>query len=355
MESTRRWRTQAGKTTPRTPAETAAKRRRVKRRAAGAALVAVLTVAANEWAGIEAPAPRTPSGRVDLTGLWRGPRALPEIPAEPEGDQINASFTEARGALLFSPLRTQPEQGTSPLTPAARVRLLRRDAARAGRTEADSWTDRNSWERCITRGMPAGTLPEAHADRWLILQTDDTVTIVAETLHETRITRFAERAPAGPRQWLGQRVARWEGDTLAIESAWFRIDPDTAGDADPLRGAHPGPNDALRIVERWTALSHERIAYSVEAADPLTYDRRVVYAYTWRREPEDQALHEDACHEGNRSMANMLRGARANPAESRADNRAKIRERLRRGHPAVAWPATRFIGPAVAGRRAEQR
>ena len=316
---------------------------RAAARGAGAALLALATIAGNEWAEYEAPPERTPEGQVNLNGLWRGPRALPETPAEYEESGIPASFPHPAGKTVLEPLRRRPGPGVSALSNGAARRLTRRDTARAERTEADSWTDRNSWERCLTRGIPAGMLPEAHADRWRIVQTVKTVAIVAETLQEARIARFGEERRKRPRQWLGQRTARWDGDTLIIESHSFRIDTDEVGDSDPLRGAHPGSNEGLRTTERWKALTREEIEYSIEVHDALTYNEEVLYAYTWRREPEGQVSYEDACHEGNRSMANTLRGARRDPRTSRADNRKKVEERKRHGHPGIAWPATRFV------------
>src|SRR5262249_29922938 len=75
-----------------------------------------------------------------------------------------------RTSLIIDP----PDGRAPPLTPQARLRLEQREKARFDRGEADSWEDRNSWERCITRTLPLAML-STYASNYQILQTPDYV------------------------------------------------------------------------------------------------------------------------------------------------------------------------------------
>ena len=104
----------------------------------------------------------------------------------------------------------------------ARTRLEQREAARYNRGEADSWVDRNNWERCITRTLPLAML-STYASNYQILQTPDYFVIFVEMIHEPRIIPLdgRPRLPAGLRQWLGDSRGHWEGDTLVVETTNF--------------------------------------------------------------------------------------------------------------------------------------
>ena len=75
-------------------------------------------------------------------------------------DGTGAGWVERAGALQRRSLVVDPPEGRIPqLHPEAIQRLVDRENAREGRGEADSWLDRNSWERCITRTLPVAMIP----------------------------------------------------------------------------------------------------------------------------------------------------------------------------------------------------
>ena len=46
--------------------------------------------------------------------------------------------------------------------------------------------------------------------------------IMSEMVHDARIVRIGgQHPPASVRQWLGDSIGRWEGDTLVIETTNF--------------------------------------------------------------------------------------------------------------------------------------
>ncbi|MCY4507544.1 MAG: hypothetical protein OXG35_11375 [Acidobacteria bacterium] len=303
------------------------------------------------------PVARGPDGRPRLDGVWRGPSgasldhdAVTAFPPE-LADALEAAgrtatgFPGARGRSGYRSLRR--DRG-SKLRPETASELRRRDRARLDRGEADSWVDRNTWERCLTRGLPPAALPGPQADRWQILQTPGVVAIVSEALHEVRLVRTdGELPPPVVQQWLGTSVGRWAGDTLVVTTMGVRspLDGGLPAAADPLPGAHPGPGSDVVLTERWTPADGRRLDYELVVSDPRTYRSEVVYRFALEREPAGSVLFEYACHEGNRSMTGMLAGNRADEARGRYWSAVGVAERAWMGRPGVAGPARPFVAP----------
>ncbi len=171
---------------------------------------------------------------------------------------------------------------------------------RAHRREhpADSWADRNLFERCLTRGVPR--LPGAYNNHYQILQTAGYVVILNEMIHETRMVPMDNRPHLGPhiRQWLGDSRGRWEDDTLVVETTNF------SGQA-PFRGS--GAN--LHLIERFRRVDAETISYEFTIDDPTTFTRP--WTVTLPLTKTEGPMYEYACHEGNYDLANILRTQRA--------------------------------------------
>ena len=203
--------------------------------------------------------------------------------------------------------------------PAKTDRVRESDAAFAAMrdgTEFDTWEDLNLYDRCITRGMPGAMIPGFYNHNYQILQTPDYVVILVEMIHDARIIPLDGRAHLTPRigQWMGDSRARWEGDTLVVETT--NMTP--RGDQRVRYLVHAGSEQAS-VVERFTRVSADRIDYSFTVTDPATY------ATPWTAEipmvPLGGEIFEYACHEGNYGLWNILAGARA--ADRQADGSDK--------------------------------
>jgi hypothetical protein len=195
-------------------------------------------------------------------------------------------------------LITDPADGRlPPLTPEAQKRRagLTLDRAQRG---SDGPEDRTLSERCITFGVPR--LQAAYNSYVQIFQSRDHVAILMETIHDARIIPLDGRPHAGDglRQWLGDSVGHWEGDTLVVDTTNYSSKSD-------FRGAH----DNLHIVERFTRVSPSRIDYEVRIDDPTTWTRPWTVMIPLKLAHEE--VYEYACHEGNEGMAGILAGARA--------------------------------------------
>ena len=307
-------------------------------------------------------APRTAWGDPDLQGIWNNSTTTPleqMTEAEQERDRLarapviaatrgtGAAWPETGGRLEGQPsLIIDPPGGRISMTPEAIARLVAREQAREGRGEADSWLDRNSWERCISRTLPVQMIPNLYNNNYQILQTPTHVVIQIEMIHETRIIPIDGRPHASNRirQWLGDSRGRWEGDTLVVETVHFhdRLD---GGDYQPshiLQTGHRGPGGTLRIVERITRVDAGTIDYRFTVEDRAIYTRPYTVAIPFRWRENQAPIYEYACHEGNYGMANLLTGGRADEQLARDASALVSRQRIEGGHPGVREPAVPF-------------
>jgi len=152
-------------------------------------------------------------------------------------------------------------------------------------------------ERCITFGIIGPVMQNTiYNNNFQFVQTKDHVLIRSELGHEVRIIPFAdEHSNEDLQPWFGDSIARYEGDTLVIET----IKPY------PLQGSYISPTG--KVTERLTRWSDNEIFYEFTVEDPA------IYTETWGGElsfHKETALFEYACHEGNYSLPGILAGAR---------------------------------------------
>jgi hypothetical protein len=196
-----------------------------------------------------------------------------------------------------------PPDGKIPAqTAEARQRAARLQTARRGRGQADSWEDRSLYDRCITRGLPGSMMPAIYGNSYRIVQASGYVVIQYEMVHESRVIPLDDRPAIGGviRSHMGDGRGHWEGDTLVVETTNFRQES-------VYRGANP---DTLRITERFTRVSPDRLDWRFTVNDPSTWTKPWTFAMPLTRSTDEDIV-EYACHEGNRAMANILSAARA--------------------------------------------
>ncbi len=281
---------------------------------------------------------RTPDGHPDLQGTWttatltpfERPQALagrefftPQEAAEftrttleqtnrdrrgatPQED-VNGAYNEAwfeRGTKVASNLRTSmvidpPDGRVPPLTPAARAAAAERTAIQ--RRQPEGPEDFPLPVRCLqwpTAGPPM--VPGPYNNNYQIVQTRDYVAIDVEMIHDARIIPLDGRPhlPSAFRQWTGDSVGHWEGDTLVVDTTNFT-------DKTHFRGSDRN----LHVIERFTRTAEDTIQYR------FTIDNPTAFTKPWTGEiimsKASGPLYEYACHEGNYSLANMLASARA--------------------------------------------
>jgi hypothetical protein len=142
-----------------------------------------------------------------------------------------------------------------------------RQARARGFDRFDSVGDRPLAERCIlgfgsTSGPPM--LPVLYNSNYQIIQTADTVMILVEMVHDIRIIRMnSTHVSANVRQWLGDSIGHWEGDTLVVDTTNFT-------DKTRFRGA----SENLHVIERFKRVDANTILNRATIDDPSTFTRQ---------------------------------------------------------------------------------
>jgi hypothetical protein len=303
-------------------------------------LVAFAAVAAEAQPAL----PRTPDGHPDFQGVWTS-RGLSTLERPPGATALVVDDTTAAKmvGVIRDRLRskafeavidpnviaadsdkltrvngewrtswiTEPTNGKLPLTAEGR-RLVEREFLRP--TAPEMQTDpeaRSPFERCLagTGIAPLWTLPIDNIRQ--IVQTPDSLVIWSEQANDVRIVGIsAEHRPAAVASWLGDSVARWEGDVLVVE---------TVNEND-----NPAPSVTMpqsvrlqsRIVERFNLVSANEIRYRFTIEDPALYSAPWNAEFSLNR--EDAKVYEYSCHEGNTGLPDILRTARLADAKQAA-------------------------------------
>ena len=171
--------------------------------------------------------------------------------------------------------------------------------------------DRPAGERCLAGlGLPPlSTL--IYANRLQIIQTRDHVLLHTEYGDEVRIVPLTHIHGAKLfYSALGDSIARWEGDTLVIETIGM---PDKGRQHLFPTLIVPGEG---KVIERLTRVSKTELLYRFTIIDPKTFTAPWLAEFSWFQ--TSQPIFEHACHEGNYSLPNILAGARHNEAAAKS-------------------------------------
>ena len=213
-----------------------------------------------------------------------------------------------------------------PLTQEARERLAARTAFLRPNTGTAWWLEndldapgpydhpeqRPHAERCLmgfgsTAGPPM--LPVLYNNLKRIVQTDETIMILVEMVHDARVIRMNQEHVAPEiRSWLGDSVGHWEGDTLVVDTSNFRDSP-SLGQA----------SENLHVVERFTRVDKGTLLYQFTVDDPTAWTAPWSGEYVWPA--TENRVYEYACHEANYSFGGILRGARVLEADAHEESR----------------------------------
>lgn len=278
-------------------------------------------------------APRTSWGAPSIEGMWTtnfilpmeaSPRTptltLPETDAKAMADllagEIAASFDAQLDpevpvnikntsglAVVKGERRTRavvlPADGRLPYTPEAR-----KETVTGSPSTYDNYEERPNWERCITNlGLPPITFMGSTNIRHLV-QTPTHVVLRTEYGDEVRIIPFsATHKPKELHTVLGDSIARWEGDTLVIETIRQK-------QSEASRGLFSRflVNADAKVIERFTRLSKNELLYQFTVEDPKVYTAPWLAEYSFFA--SDTGMFPSPCHEHNYSLPNILLGQR---------------------------------------------
>src|SRR5262245_48249500 len=169
--------------------------------------------------------------------------------------------------------------------------------------------DRGLSERCLV-GFNSGPpmLPSGYNNHLQLVQTPQYVAILNEMKHAVRIIPLDGRAapPGSMRQWAGVSRGRWDGDTLVVTTTNFT---DKTSSFSPSVTMAVGTGTTLKLTERFRRLDASTLQYEFTIEDPATFTRPFTAVVPMVK--SDQPVFEYACHEGNRGLMSIIRGARA--------------------------------------------
>jgi hypothetical protein len=218
----------------------------------------------NGKANLDAPAPKLPDGKIDISGLW-----------QPNGIYIGNIAKDLKPSDV-------------PLQPwAADLYKHRQDTL--------SKEDPTGW--CVPGGVPRSN---AVPYPFKIFHTPGITLILYEAVHWYRQIFTDGRAlPKDPNPaWMGYSIGRWEGDAFVVESSGFNdnvwLD----------NGGHPATEN-MRVTERFRRKDFGHMNIDITIDDPKAYTRPwnltlpLIYA-------PDNELIEYVCVENEKDLQHLV-------------------------------------------------
>ena len=291
--------------------------------------------------------PRTPWGEPDLQGVWSsddatfpvsrpaarggGAGAAPQAAAAPPGlylsdeqwaarqkqiqDGISAGENAvsafrgdfARRAFRQTSYIVDPPDGVMPQPTAdAKKRARNGDRGTFGDGPFNTFDDFTNYDRCITRGIWGSIARVIYGTGNRIVQAPGVVAISYEMIHDTRViyTDGRTHINSAIRQYLGDSRARWEGDTLVVETTNLTDRTSIGANGNGLRHS-----DKMKMTERIRRVADTIVQYQLTVDDPVTYARPFTMSIPLT--PLDGGvLLPYECHEGNGAVRNALSAER---------------------------------------------
>jgi hypothetical protein len=231
-------------------------------------------------------------------------------------------WAEVGGANRRTSWITSPSDGRLPPYTAEGKQLSDAMHSTWRRKQDFDWvTDFDSWDRCITRGLPASMFPFMYNNGIRIFQSPGLVAIQLEMIHETRLipTDGAKPIPRQIEQWLGESRGHWEdGNTLVVETTNFKPGPSATNigtTGSPPENDTPVSNRAT-LVERFTMTGPDSIIYDMTWTDPVVFTQPWSARLEWKRD-DKYGIFEYACTEGDVQIRNYISASRAERAQER--------------------------------------
>jgi hypothetical protein len=203
--------------------------------------------------------PRTADGKPDLSGVWQRPY-VPDMTRNAK-DQVGA--------------------GTLPFTEAGAATFKAYDPAKFDYTG-----------RCLPQGLTRSMNSPFPME---IFQSPGKVAFLYEAWNVFHVVPIGRPHPKDPDPtWMGNSVAKWDGDTLVVDSIAFndKTNMDTVG--------HPH-SDQMHVVERFTRTDATHMGYEVTIEDPKTFTKPWKNTRVFTLRP-DWEIMEYSCEENNKDF-----------------------------------------------------
>jgi hypothetical protein len=209
------------------------------------------------------------NGKPNFTGVWAGP-AFTHV--------VGPGDTDTPRVTNFDRKKMAPFQ------PGAEARFFQ---PATGDVRHDDPT-----ELCLPDGHPREVLAP-YATQFL--QTPDAVIILYEYMHFFRVIPINKPHPPDVElTFMGDAVAKWDGDTLVIDTIGLR--------EWPLSASNGWHSDTLHTIERLRFTDATTASYEITIDDPKIFTAPWSQEFQMKRHPTWK-LYEQVCEENNRCEA----------------------------------------------------
>ncbi len=215
---------------------------------------------------LTAPAPKLPDGKPDLSGLWH---------------QSNGVKYTVNLAADLKPEDVPYQPWTAALY----------------KQHQDTISKDDPVGHCNFPGVPQ---MEAVPYPYKIMNAPGMIVILYEAFHIYRqIFTDGRELPKDPNPtWMGYSVARWEGDTLVVDSAGFN-------DKTWLDSGGRPHSEALHVTERFTRRDFGHMNLQITIDDPKAYTKPWTVSYPIALMPDTEML-EYVCNENNKDTQHLV-------------------------------------------------
>jgi len=218
------------------------------------------------------PIPRTADGKPNLSGVWQSGGV--------------SLYGEGPTARHFAP----------PVNPPPKRQPLPYQSWAETKSKTFTAIDDPSL-KCLLPGVPRITSMPMPFE---IIQTPRQIVITYESFHAFRIIPINQKLEHPDDlvpTWMGDSVAKWDGDTLVVDVTGFN-------DKTWLSGMGSFHSDQLHVVERYKLNSDDTITYTATVTDPKVLTKPWVTGALLRRPPNTR-VEEYECLENNQDAAHI--------------------------------------------------
>jgi hypothetical protein len=226
------------------------------------------------------PAPKTPDGKPDFSGLWERPYT-PDMTAFSRNQQPDASLPDDPTPAPAGGRGNAQKKKVLPFTPLGKAQWESYDAANGDYTGA-----------C----MPFGLIRSVNSpDPLQIMQNAKYVGLLFEQNTWFHLVKINGTHPKNlTPTWFGDSIGTWDGDTLVVDTIGFndRTRLDTIG--------HPH-SASMHVTERYSRPDLGHINYEIVIDDPVTFTKpwKNTRVFTLRN---DWEIMEYSCEENNKDF-----------------------------------------------------
>jgi len=179
----------------------------------------------------------------------------------------------------------------------ARALASAQQQSQQARGPADRAQDLSLGTRCVSYGTP--NIRAGYQSYFDITQGPGVVALRSEMIHDARIFSIdgGTHIAAAIRQYHGDSRARWDEDTLVVDTTNY-----------VPNATRVGASDTLHTIEKFRRVAQDTLEYYVTFDDPAVWSRPWTLMIPLKMTGE--RMFEYACHEGNYGLPAILRGAR---------------------------------------------